>query len=149
MSAAWDRDRIGRQVGCAFGLAGGLVLLVLVNVWPGWWAVPVLTRDFASVLALVNVSLVFGAIGNLVLVVVDRRPLSVVFDLVSVAITIAVASALNRVFPFDFGVFPPGEPIARLVLVVVSVGASIGFVVQLVRLVATLAGSGRGRGLSA
>jgi hypothetical protein len=144
------RDRRGgRRLGAAIGLGANLLLLVLVHGWPGWAAVPFLTRDFASVLPLVDVSLAFGALADLVILVLDRRLLSAALDVGSAAIAVAVSAALLRVFPFDFGVVPADDAIARIVLVVAVTGAAIGFVVQVVRLVAILAGNGRGPRLSA
>lgn len=55
-----------RRVGYAFGILAGAVGLLLINVWPGWEALPFLTADTADVLWLVNVTLLAGIVANLV-----------------------------------------------------------------------------------
>ena len=37
-------SRVGRRVGYAIGALVNVALLVALNVWPGWDAVPFLTR---------------------------------------------------------------------------------------------------------
>ena len=95
--------RRSRRPGYVVAILVNAVLLVLVNVWPGWEAVPFLTEATASVVTLVNVSLWVGIAINVIYLVADPRWLRQLGTVVSTAISLAVLVRLVRVFPFDFG----------------------------------------------
>ena len=62
-----------RRVGYGVAMAVNAVLLYLINVSPGWDAVPFLTDGTTQVLGWVNASIVAGIVANALYVVVDRR----------------------------------------------------------------------------
>ena len=130
---------VGRRVGYAIGVVVDVVLLALVNVWPGWQAVPVLTHDMDRVLPLLNASFIVGAAVNLVLFVLDRREAKAVGDIVTTVVGLAVLTQLWQVFPFDFGsVRFDATVLTRVVLGFAVFGTAIALVVQFVMLVSVL-----------
>lgn len=125
-----------RRVGYVIAVLVNLALLYLVNVWPGWEAVPFLTEDTTRVLTLVNASIVAGAVANVVYLVADPRWLRSFGEAFTTAVGIAAMVRLWQVFPFDFG--DTGFDwaiVVRVLLVVGIVGAAIGLLTNLVRLV--------------
>lgn len=125
-----------RRVGYLIAAGINVVLLYLVNISPGWEAVPFLTEDTRQVLGLVNLSLVAGLVCNLVYVLVDPTWLKSLGDLLTTGIGLAVLVRLWQVFPFDFGDSAADWAlVVRAVLVVGVIGSAIGIVVQLVSLV--------------
>jgi hypothetical protein len=124
-----------RRAGYLIAAGIHVVLLYLMNVSPGWEAVPFLTGDARQVLALVNVSLVAGLVCNLVYVLGDPAWLKSLGDLLTTGIGLAVLVRLWQVFPFDFGDSAVDWALAvRAVLAIGIVGSAIGIVVQLVSL---------------
>ena len=108
------------------------VLLWLIHVWPGWDAVPFLTADFATVLWLVNLSLVVTIALNLLYVVRDPRWLTAAGAVVTTAIGLAAIVAMMQVFPFDFGDSGFWPVVFRVLLWVALVGSVIGIIANLV-----------------
>ena len=116
------------------GAVVNVVLLVLVNAWPGWEAVPFLTDRTPLVLGLVNASLVTGIVVNLVLAVWHPPRLKALGDLAVGAVGIAAMVRIWQVFPFDVA-GTAWETVARVLLVVGLIGSGIAMLVALVRLV--------------
>ena len=116
------------------GAVVNVVLLVLVNAWPGWEAVPFLTDRTPLVLGLVNASLVTGIVVDLVLTVGHPPRLKALGDLAIGAVGIAALVRIWQVFPFDL-LGTPWELLVRLLLVVGVVGSGIAMLVAMVRLV--------------
>jgi len=124
--------RFGYLVAIGFTVAGWYV----INVRPGWEAVPFLTSDTADVLGLLNFSLFVGIAVNLLYVVRDPRWLTALGDVVTTGVGLAVLVTAWQVFPFDFDAYTFGwAGLTRLVLVLAMVGSAIAIVVQLVTLV--------------
>ena len=124
--------RFGYLVAIGFTVAGWYV----INVRPGWEAVPFLTSDTADVLGLLNFSLLVGIAVNLLYVVRDPRWLTALGDVVTTGVGLAVLVTVWQVFPFDFDAYTFGwAGLTRLVLVLAMVGSAIAIVVQLVTLV--------------
>ena len=123
-------------------LAGALldlILLVLINVSPGWTAVPVLTSAAADVVVAVDIALAVALVVNLLCLVVPRRPLTAVGDVVSTAAGLAAVARVLQVFPFTFADSTTDwATITRLTLVSIIVVVSIALLVQLVVLVRVL-----------
>jgi hypothetical protein len=120
-------------------LAGALadvVLLVLINVSPGWRAVPVLTDAADAVVMVVDIALVVALLVNLLCLVRPRRPLTAVGDVVSTAAGLVALIRTVQVFPFAF-TDPATDwaTIVRLTLISIIVVVSIALLVQLVVLV--------------
>lgn len=131
-----------RRVGYAVAVAINGVLLYLVNVWPGWQIIPFLTQDFRDVLGLVNASLVAGMVVNLFNVLLDRRWVRALGDLVTLGIGLAGLVLFWQVFPFEFPGGFDWSLLVRIVIVLAIVGTVIGIIVQIVTLVRSLAGQG-------
>ncbi len=107
--------------------------LVLVNVAPGWDALPFLTEDTTLVLTVVNASMVASLAANLVYLVHDPRWLHSLGDAVTAVFSLVAGLRLWEVFPFDFGdTAVDWALVARVLLLVGIVGAAIGIVAGLV-----------------
>lgn len=122
------------------GALADITLLVLINVSPGWRAVPVLTEAAAPVVIVVDIALAIALVVNLVCLVRPRRPLTVVGDVVSTAAGLVALVRTTRVFPFTFtDTTADWATIVRLTLVSIIVVVSVALLVQLVVLVRFLA----------
>lgn len=124
-------------------LVGALVdiaLLVLINVSPGWRAVPALTEEAAAVVIVVDIGLAVALVVNLLCLVRPRRPLTAVGDVVSTAAGLVALIRTVQVFPFTFA--DPATDwatIVRLTLISIIVVVSIALLVQFVVLVRFIA----------
>ncbi len=137
-----------RRVGYGVAIAGNAVLLYLVNVSPGWDAVPFLTGDMTGVLGWVNASIVAGIIANALYVVVDQRWFRPLGEIVVTAIGLVALVRLWQAFPFAFddgGI--PWHDIARWVLAIGMAGRVVVLIPTVVALVraASLPDDGPGR----
>ena len=135
-----------RRAGYVGGVVANAVLLWLIHVWPGWDAVPFLTADFATVLWLIDLSLVVTIALNLLYLVRDPRWLTAAGGIVTTAIGLAAAVRMLQVFPFDVGDSGVWPVVFRVLLWVAVVGAIIGIIANVVALVRALAGSSPGSG---
>jgi hypothetical protein len=129
------RSPTARRIGYAVGALVNLVLLWLVDVAPGWRAVPFLTSDMTHVLGWVNASFVVGIVANLMYLWRDRPWVIAVGGVATTSVGLAAVLRLLRVFPFAFGAGGiDWALVVRIVLVVGAVGSAIGVVVNLVAL---------------
>jgi hypothetical protein len=135
------RSAATRRAGYAIGALVNVVLLWLVNVWPGWDVVPFLTEDTTRVLGIVNASMVAGVVVNVVLLVRDPAWLVAVGNLVTTGIGLAAVLAVWRVFPLAFEDGFDWSTVVRVLLVVALVGSVIALVVNVLALVRALAGT--------
>jgi len=131
------RPSSGRRFGYLVSVAVNAVLLLVVNVWPGWRSVPILTFDTRDVLGVLNAALVTGMLINLVYVARDQRWLKAIGDLVLGGFALAVLLRIWQVFPFTV----EGQVMlaVQVVLAVMAFGVAIGMLVSL----AVLARAGR------
>jgi hypothetical protein len=129
-----------RRAGYLIGALINVVLLWLVNVWPGWDVLPFLTDDTPRVLGIVNASMVAGVVVDVVLAVRNPDWLVAVGNLVTTGIGLAAVVAVWRVFPLAFEDGFDWSTIARILLVVAVVGSVIALVVNVVKLVRAPAG---------
>ena len=127
-------SRVGRRVGYAIGALVNVALLVALNVWPGWDAVPFLTADFEQVLGLVNLSLAVGFLTSVVNLALDTFGAKALGDLATNVIGFAVSVRLLQVFPFDFSGGFDWSLIVRILLVIGVVGSFFGAGAAVVRL---------------
>lgn len=123
--------RAARTFGYTIAVIVNVALLYLVNVRPGWQAVPFLTEDARQVLALFNLSLVAGIVTNLLYVLYDAPRWKALGDLVANGISLAVLIKVWAVFPFAFDA-PEWTIVTRTVVVVAMVGTAIAMLVQAV-----------------
>ena len=124
-------SRAARSFGYTVAAVLNTVLLYLVNVRPGWRAVPFLTEDTTRVLVVLNLSLTAGIVANLLYVLHDPPGWKALGDLVTNSISLVVLFRIWAVFPFVFGA-PEWTLIARTVLVFAIAGTGIAMLVQAV-----------------
>jgi hypothetical protein len=144
MSAITQRSqrRSAPQVGHLAGALVDIALLVLINVRPGWRAVPVLTDAARGVVVAVDMSLAVALVVNLLCLFFPRAWLIRAGEVISTAAGLTALLCVLVVFPFHF-TDPDVDwtAVTRLGLISVVVVVSIALVVQLVRLVIAVRGS--------
>lgn len=123
-----------RRVGFLIAASVNVLLLLAVNVWPGWRAVPFLTEEFTAVLRLFNFSLVLGAFANILYALFDARWLKAFGEMVVAVVGLNVLARIWSVFPLDLPAPSTWTHLARFVLLIAMVGAGIALVVNLVTL---------------
>jgi hypothetical protein len=125
-----------RRSGYAPAVVVNGVLLVAINIWPGWSVVPVLTTATTAVIPVVNLSLVVGMVANVIYLCNDSRFVKSLGDLVTTSIALVVLIRLWQVFPFD--VSGTWQTLFRLGLALVGLGCAVGVVVCLTRFIGAL-----------
>lgn len=129
----------GRRAGYAVAMTVNLVLLFLVNVAPGWQAVPFLTESTTDVLLLVNLSMAAAVAANAVYSVFDPPWVRALGDAVTTSVGLASLVRIWQVFPFDFDTTSvPWDLVARWVIGVGIFGCVVAIIVALVRLARAL-----------
>ncbi|WP_421741365.1 hypothetical protein [Cellulomonas sp.] len=127
--------RSARRTGYLIGALVNGAILWLVNISPGWQAVPFLTPELDDVLPLVNLSIVVGLVANLVYVLTDPPWLRAAGDALVPAVGLVPLIALWRTFPFAFEEQSfDWELVVRILLGLGIVGSLIGIVVALATL---------------
>lgn len=117
-----------------------VALLVLINVSPGWRAVPMLTDEAAGVVIVVDIALAIALVINLLCLVLPRRPLTAAGEVVSTAAGLVAMVRMAQVFPFAFTESTTDwATIVHVALIWIIVVVSIALLVQLVALVRVLA----------
>ena len=126
----------GRRGGYAIGALVNVVLLWVAHQlldweWPGF-----LTQDYDDLLPLITFSFVVSIVGYVVMAVVGAGGLPrQLFDTVSAAIGAVVLFRFLQVFPFDFSDYDTDWSwLVRAGLIVALVGAILGFLVGIVKL---------------
>jgi hypothetical protein len=118
-----------RRAGYLVGAAINVAMLYLVNVKPGWEAVPMLTDTVPRVLPLVNASIMAGLIANLVYLAYDAPWLRSLGDLTTGAFGLAALIAIWRTFPFTLNESPfDWALLARVLLALAISGTVLGIV---------------------
>jgi hypothetical protein len=136
-----------RRVSYVIAAALTAAFWFLVNVSPGWRAVPFLTEDAARIVTLVNVSLVVSLAVNLVYLVYDPPWVRALGDVVTTGFGLAVLIRIWQVFPFNFTGSFDWSLTFRVLLFLAIVGSMVGIVINLVtffRAVAQPTGTGAG-----
>jgi hypothetical protein len=129
-----------RRLGYTIAVAVNAVLIYLVNVSPGWDAVPFLTPATTEVLPWVNASMIAGVVANAVYVAWDPRWFKALGDVVTTSIGIVAMVRIWQVFPFDFtGSSFDWALVARFALGFGIGGSIVAILVALVTLVRSLA----------
>ncbi|HKX68789.1 MAG TPA: hypothetical protein VJN29_16345 [Intrasporangium sp.] len=130
----------GRRAGYVVAMTVNLVLLFLVNVAPGWQAVPFLTESTTEVLLLVNLSMAAAVAANAVYSVFDPAWMRALGDAVTTSVGLASLVRVWQVFPFDFDTTSvPWDVVARWVIGLGIFGCVVAIIVALVRLTRALA----------
>lgn len=129
-----------RRLGYGIGVLVNVALLYAVNIWPGWEAVPFLTADTASVLALVNLSIVANLAANAVYLVYDVAWLKALGTILTTTVGMITLVRIWQVFPFDFGGSSINwQLVTRFLLIIGIVGSDIGIIVAFIALVKSFA----------
>ena len=118
--------RPARRFGYLVAVLVNAVLLVLINVAPGWEAVSFLTAEFSQVVGVLNLSLVAAALVNLLWVGYDPPWARSAGQVLLSGIGLVVLLQLLDTFPFDFSGW--------------AFDTVIGLLVEAVRLVRILVG---------
>jgi hypothetical protein len=126
--------RASRRSGYAGSIVVNLVMLLLINVWPGWQVVPFLTVSTVLVLGAVNASIVARAVADLVNLVFDLPRLRALGDIVSICFGLVALVRIWQVFPLDV-VGTGWETLARVLLLLGLLGGLIGIIEAIVRFV--------------
>jgi hypothetical protein len=129
------RDTASRA-GHAVAAVVNLVILFLLNVRPGWEALPFLTVETTQVLDVVNLSLWVTVVAELSYVLVRAAPWRAAGDAVTTGVGLAAIVRIWQVFPFDLGT--GWEVVARVLLAVAAIGSVVGVAVALSRFVTSL-----------
>ncbi len=125
-----------RRAGYLIGALVNGLMLIAVNGWPGWQAVPFLTGETQRVAGVVDLTLAVSLVVSLAYVAYDPEWFTAPGGLVTAGTGLVSAIRVWQVFPSDFG-----DPAfdwaltARILLVVGIVGTAIAVQVQLVALV--------------
>ncbi|HWD02987.1 MAG TPA: hypothetical protein VG674_11100 [Amycolatopsis sp.] len=124
-----------RRTGYLVSALINAALLIAVNGWPGWAAVPFLTAETRLVVGVVDLSLVAGLVTSLVYVWSDPEWLRALGGAVTTCAGLVATVRIWQVFPFDFAGSSFDWPLTVRVLLAVGIaGAVIGLLVQLVTL---------------
>jgi len=139
-----QRSRGAKRGGNLVSILINAALLILLNVAPGWQAVPFLTSATAQVIGLVNLTLWAGIVANAVYFVAEPRWLRAAGDLVTLTISLITTIRILEVFPFAFnGSMAFWSAVVRVLLVIGIVGSGIGILYSLVTLLRSLVRAGR------
>ena len=121
-----------RRAGYSVAIAFSAAILFVLNVRPGWQAMPFLTSDMNQVLWLVNLSLAAGIAASIVYLAYDPPWLKSLGDLATTGIGLAAAILIWQVFPFDLS--SGWSTAVRTLLVIAIAGSCIALVTQIVSL---------------
>ena len=133
-----------RRTGYVIAVAVNLLLIYLLDVRPGWSAVPFLTDETRQVIGLVTFSMAVSVAANIVYLIEDAPVVKAAGDVLTTGIALAVLVRLVQVFPFDFtGYSVDWALVVRILLWVGLIGSAIGLVVQTVMLVRLTVRRGR------
>lgn len=129
------RDR-AKKFGYGVAVVVNAALLVVVINLLDWDLLPFLTEEFGAVVPWISLSLVASIAANLVYQFDDRPTVRAAGDVATSALSLIATYRLLEVFPFDFSSqrFDWGT-VVRVLLVVAMVGAGIGILAALGRLV--------------
>jgi hypothetical protein len=133
------KSRTGRRLGYAISILINVFFLWVVNNLVEW-DISWITDDFSKVVWIFNLSLGATIAANVLYLFFDPPWFKSLGQIVTVAISVAVAVRLWQVFPVSFTGDFPWTGLFRVALVVGIVGGSIGIVVELVKLIRIAAG---------
>ena len=125
-----------RRAGSVIAELVNVALLVGVNVWPGWDAVPFLTSEARQVPTVVNASLAASLMANAVYFFRDPTWLKSSGDVVTLGVCALALVRIWQVFPFDLGSDPMDWTlVVRIALAVGIIGSCLGMLVALLTFV--------------
>ncbi|WP_076263804.1 hypothetical protein [Intrasporangium flavum] len=110
------------------------IIYYLLNVAPGWQAVPFLTSETTLVLPAVNAAIIASIVVNVLTAFVRAPRLRALGDVVTIGFGFVALVQLWTVFPFDYGPESAWTVVARVLLVLGFVGSGFGLLFSLGRI---------------
>lgn len=127
--------RLGAQIGYGVAIGVSLALVYVVQNLEEWAVLPFLTDRFGEVVPWITFSLLAGVVAYLAYIVFDSQAVRWTGEILTNLVSIAVIWRVFTVFPFDFSEYDfPWRLLTRFVLVIAIVGAAIGIVADVVKL---------------
>jgi len=124
-----------RRAGYVAAVVVNSVLLVVINVRPGWGVLPFLTDDVTEVLWLINLSLAASTAVNLTYLWFDRSWFKSLCQIGTAFISLVAAVRLYQVFPFDFSAYAFNwAAVTRVILALAIFGSVVAIAVEVVKL---------------
>ena len=128
-----------RRLGYAVAVLINIAALWLVNIWPGWEAIPFLTAGTAAVVGAVNACIWVNLVVNVVYALDDSAWIKFLGTLASNVAGIFAMLRIWDVFPFDFGdASVDWALVTRVVLVLGIAGSVIAMIAAVVTLARAL-----------
>ncbi len=134
------RSSAVRRFGYVVSIVVNGVMWYLVHQLPDWEWARFLTPDFDELLPWIDRS--FGAtiVANTLFLAYDPRWFRSTGNVITTAISLAVAVRTLQVFPFDFSGYDlDWSWLVRMIVIVAIVGTAIGLVAEVVRLIRIVA----------
>ena len=134
----------GHRAGYVIAVAINAVMLWITHRLLDWGWPRFLTQDFEELLPVITLSFLASMVVNAAFIVADPPWFKSLCNVVTSAISLAVAVRTWQVFPFDFSSYAVDwSTIARVVVIVAAVGSAIATLVNLVNVPRELARRGR------
>jgi hypothetical protein len=131
-----ELQQAGRRFGYGVAVVINVAMLIVVQQILGWGWLPFLTHEFAEVVPWISMSLIASIVANLVCQFNDTTTVKSTGQILVNLISIFVTLQMLLVFPFDFSAYTfSWEIVVRVVLVLAMVGAGIGALTELIKLV--------------
>ena len=139
-----DSRQAARRLGYVIAIVINVAMLVIVQNVLDWGWPAFLTDEFVDVVPWISLSLIASIVVNVIYQVDDSQTVKSVGQIGVNLISVWVTYTVLTVFPFDFSAYQfDWEIVTRVVLILAIVGASIGALVETIKLVSTLSGPGR------
>ena len=124
-----------RRFGYALSVAINVVLIYLLNEWPGWQSLNFVTGDADLVVPVINASMVIVIVANGLYLIADPRWLRAIGEAVTAAVSFIAITVVLEVFSFDFsGLYFDWEMLVRVMLVLGLVGSAVSIIANVVTL---------------
>jgi hypothetical protein len=138
--AKYRHVRLLRWLGYLIAILVNVVVLVVVNRFPGWQVLPFLTPDFTRVLWLFNLSVLATIVVNTLFIIYDPEWFISLCHMGLNAVALAFAIRLWQVFPFDFSRYSGFDwaLLAHVVIIFTIVGTSIAILVEFIKFIIAL-----------
>jgi hypothetical protein len=129
-----------RWLGYFIAILVNVIVLVVVNRFPGWQVLPFLTPDLARVLWLFNLSVLVTIVVNALFIIYDPEWFMSLCRMVMNTISLIFAIRLWLIFPFDFSKYSGFDwtLLASMVIIIAIVGISIAILVEFIKFVIAL-----------
>jgi len=158
----YDSNRGSRIAGYCIAITWNIIFIVFFNFFnryiayfesntvegvTTWTRYPLITDDFKTWLPIVTVALAVSIVGNIILIINDKRLIRDIVNIVLNLFGIAAVATLLSIFPFDFTVFPNNDlsnilnPTLTVVLILIIVGIAIGTLVRFIKMIVGIARS--------